>query len=157
MGLDVRTYGNIKLAKNEDDGDFTAFVINEDWRYKIKNLQNEKVYNGDVVFEGVSYAYSTHSRFRKELIKLVGGEYLLDNNGEIKWSELTSEVPFYDLIDFADNEGCLDWEVSSTIYSDFKKYNDKAKLEMSDYDYLRYETWLKTFESAKNNGVVVFS
>jgi len=28
MGLDVRTYGNIKLAENEDDYAFTAFVSN---------------------------------------------------------------------------------------------------------------------------------
>ena len=49
MGLDVRTYGNIKLAENEEDADFTAFVIDEDWKHKIKNLQDGKAYNGDVV------------------------------------------------------------------------------------------------------------
>jgi hypothetical protein len=157
MGLDVRTYGNIKLAENEEDADFTAFVIDEDWKHKIKNLQDGKAYNGDVVFTGVSYPYLAHNRFREKLVKLVGREDLLDNEGKIKWDELPTEIPFYDLINFADNEGCLDWEVSATIYSDFEKYNFKAKLEMNEYDYSKYETWLETFKSAKNDGVVVFS
>lgn len=156
MGLNVRVYGNIKLSKNED-ADFTAYVISEDWKYKIKNLQDGKGYSGDVVFRGISYPYSAHNRLREKLVKLIGRDDLLDSGGEIKWNELPSEIPFYDLIDFADNEGCLDWEVSSTIYSDFEKYNDKAKSEMNDYDYLRYKTWLETFKSAKNSGVVVFS
>lgn len=156
MGLDVRTYGNLKLAETKE-ADFIAYVINEDWKHKIKNLQYRKAYTGDVVFRGVSYSYSEHNRFREKLVKLVGREDLLDNEGRIKWDELPSDIPFYDLINFADNEGCLDWEVSNTIYSDFEKYNEKARLEMNEYDYSKYETWLETFKSAKNNGVVVFS
>jgi len=158
MGLDVRTYGNIKLADNEKDADFMAYVINEDWKHKIKNLQDGKAYNGDDVFSGVSYSYSSHNRFREKLVKLIGRKDLLDSEGKIKWDELPAEIPFYDLINFADNEGCLDWEVSNTIYSDFEKYNEKAKLEMHSFDYSDYLTWLETFKSAKNNqGVVVFS
>lgn len=157
MGLDVRTYGNIKLAENEKDADFTAYVINEDWKHKIKNLQDGKGYIGDVVFRGVSYPYSAHNRFREKLIKLIDRQDLLDIEGKIKWAELPSEIPFYDLINFADNEGCLDWEVSNTIYSDFVKYNEKAKLEMNEYDYSNYKTWLETLKFAKNAGVVVFS
>jgi hypothetical protein len=50
MGLDVRTYGNIKLAENEDDYLFTAFVIDENWKHKIKNLEYGKSYTGDSTF-----------------------------------------------------------------------------------------------------------
>lgn len=158
MGLDVKTYGNIKLAENEEDYAFTAFVIDEDWKHKIKNLQDGKAYNGDVVFRGVSYPYSEHNRFREMLVKLVDRTDLLETYGKIKWDELPSDIPFYALIDFADNEGCLDWEISETIYSDFEKYNEKAKAELDEYNYSRYEIWMKTFEAAKNNqGVVVFS
>jgi hypothetical protein len=156
MGLDVITYGNIKLAKNEEDADFVAYVINEKWKHKVKNLQYGKAYNGDVIFKGVSYSYSTHSRFREGLVRLIGREDLLDSGGKIKWNKLPAEIPFYDLINFADDEGCLDWEVSSTILSDFEEYNEKAKLEMNPFDYSKYETWLETFKYAKNNGVVVF-
>ena len=157
MGLDVRTYGNIKLAEKEEKADFTAFVIDEDWKHKIKNLQDGKSYNGDVVFRGVSYACSSHNRFREELIKLIGRTDLLDLEGRIKWMELPKDIPFYELINFADNEGCLDWEISKVIYSDFEKYNEIAKIKMSDYDYSNYEIWLETFKAAKDDGVVVFS
>lgn len=156
MGLDVKVYGNIRVAKNEDYADFKAYVIDEDWKHKIKNLQDGKSYSGDVVFRGVSYPYSQHSRFREELIKLIDRDYLLDSEGKIKWPELPSEIPFYDLVNFADNEGCLDWEVSSTIYNDFEKFKEKAKLKMNGYDYDCYEIWLNTFKSASINGVVVF-
>ena len=157
MGLDVRVYGNIKLAENEEQADFIAYVIDKNWKHKIKNLEDHKGYTGDVVFRGVSYSYSLHSRFREKLIKLIDREDLLNNNGEIKWCDLPSEIPFYDFIDFADNEGCLDYEVSSIIFNDFKKFKDKAKLEMNEYDYSKYETWLETFKTAKNYGVVVFN
>lgn len=158
MGLDVRTYGNIKLAENNDDYEFMAFVIDDNWKYKIKNLEDGKYYNGDSIFRGVSYPYSAHNRFRESLIKLMDRPDLLDKDGKIKWDELPSDIPFNALIDFADNEGCLDWEISETIYLDFEKYTEKAKAELDEYNYSRYETWMKTFEAAKNNrGVVVFS
>ena len=157
MGLDIIVYGNIRLAESEEDANFIAYVIDEDWKHKIKNLEYGKAYIGDVVFRGVSYSYSTHNRFREKLIKLIDREDLLDSEGRIKWNELPSDIPFYDLINFADNVGCLDWETSSTIYLDFEKYNEKAKKEMSDYDYSNYETWLETFNSAKDSGVVEFT
>lgn len=34
--------------------------------------------------------------------------------------------------------------------------NKKIEIYNGD-DYLKYQTWLETFKSAKNNGVVVFS
>lgn len=156
-GLRCKVYNNIEITEDEDNSNFVAFVIDKDWNHKIKNLQNRKSYTGDVAYRGVSYAYSSHSRFRENLIRLIDRPDLLDDEGKIHWSFLPSDIPFYDLIDFADNEGCLDWEVSAKIYSDFEKYNDKAKSEMHEYDYNIYETWMETFNSAKENGVVVFS
>ena len=54
MGLDVRTYGNIKLAENEEDADFTAYVIDEEWKYKIKNLQEKSSPAHTKVWVGLS-------------------------------------------------------------------------------------------------------
>lgn len=88
MGLDVECYGNIKLAENEEDANFISHVINEDWKHKIKNLQYDKAYTGDVIFRGVSYFHSMHNRFREKLIVLIDREDLLDGNGKIKWNEI---------------------------------------------------------------------
>ena len=155
MGLDVRVYSNLKLEK-EKNADFKAYVLEKDWEYKIKNLKKNKYYSGDVVFRGISYSYSSHNRFREKLVNLINRTDLLNLEGKIIWDNMPNNIPFYDLINFADNEGCLDWEVSETIYSDFKKFNRKAKKEMNEYDYSSYQEWLETFKISKNKGVVVF-
>lgn len=157
MGLDVRVYGNIKISTDEDNADFIAFIIDPEWKFKIKNLQEGAPYEGDVIFRGVSYPYSSHSRFRENLIRLIDRPDLLNSSGRIDWDILPVDIPFYDLINFADNEGCLDWEISAKLYSDFEKYNEKARTEMYENQYYQYEKWLETFKSAKENGVVVFS
>lgn len=156
MGLDVKVFNNISIS-NESEGDFKAYVIDNSWEYKIKNLEKDKYYIGDFLFRGVSYPYSEHNRFREKLIKLIKRVDLLDSDGRIKWGELPKNIPFYDFIDFADNEGCLDWEISTVIYNDFNKFKDVAKLEMCNIDYAYYNTWLDTFKKASiNKGVVVF-
>ena len=157
MGLDIRVYKDIKLTENREEADFVAYVIDSSWRHKIKNLQENKSYVGRLAHRGISYPYSAHSRFRESLVKLVDRMDLLDSRGQIRWDKLTPEVPFYDLINFADNEGCLDWEISASIYRDFEKFNEKAKSEMDELDYKRYKIWLETFKESKDNGVVVFS
>jgi hypothetical protein len=162
MGLDVRVYHNltqVDLSLDEDvEYDFRVFVIDDGWKHKVKNLEYGKYFNGEMAHRGVSYAYSSHNRFRESLIKLIDRPDLLDSDGKIKWAELPNDIPFIEFIDFADNEGCLDWEVSGIIYSDFMIYNDKAKETFDAYTYNKYEIWLETFEVATiNKGVVVYS
>lgn len=156
MGLLVRVYGNIRVTKDEDDYSFIAYVDGESWRYKIKNLEEDKYYKGDVIYEGVDYPYSAHCRFREILLELVSREDLIGDNG-ILWAKITSDVPFGELIDFSDLDGCLDWEISGVIYSDFKKYDEKAKSELDEEVYKIYQIWENTFKIAfENKGVVVF-
>ncbi|MGL4908967.1 MAG: hypothetical protein ACRC3G_06505 [Bacteroidales bacterium] len=158
MGLSVTTYGKITLAKNEKCAKFMAIVIDNNWAHKIKNLEVNKNYYGECIFKGVTYPYGSHYRFKANLLTLVKRADLVSSDGGIKWSAIDSTIPFYHLIDFADNEGCLDWEISEVIYLDFERYHDQAKRELNAQDYLIYETWMKTFEASKNNrGVVVFS
>ena len=157
MGLKVRVYQNIKLSNNKRDYDFKAYVIDENWEYKIKNLKKGRIYKGDIIDRTISYPYSAHNRFREALIKLINRGDLLKQDGTIRWAELPKDIPFYDFIDFADNEGVLDWEVSNKIYDDFEKFRRKANDFYSESDLTTYLAWLNIFESAKNNGVVVFS
>ena len=158
MGLNVKTYGNINLSNNRKDANFLAHVVLKKWDYKIKNLENEKYYKGNIIFDGISYSYFYHNRFREKLIRLINREDLLNEDGKINWNILPDDIPFYEFIDFSDCDGCLDFEVSEKIYSDFKNYNKKAELEMNEYDYFNYLKWLETFRfSKKHKGVVVFS
>ena len=156
MGLSVRVYVNIKPSEFEEDSAFFAYVIDDDWKHCIKNLEYDKGYTGDMVYEGMDYPYSSHSRFRESLVKVMARADLLDGEGKIKWKVLPKDLPFYDLIWFADNEGCLDWEISETIHADFVLFDKAAKKILSDYEYNIYKTWMETFAAAKANGVVVF-
>lgn len=165
MGLDVSVYHNIKLMDNiideEDfDYDFKAFVIDDDWLDRIKNLEVDRYYSGDNVGHLISYAYSTHNRFRELLLRIIGQEKLLLECGRVNWDKLEpkKELPFYELIWFADNEGVLDWEVSEKLFFDFKTYEEKALEYLSDNEWMRdsYLNWMEAFELGKDNGVVVF-
>ncbi len=158
MGLTVKVYKNIHLTNSKSEYDFRAFVIDENWKYKIKNIQEGKFYNGDCVDNSISYPCSSHNRFREKLIKLIDITDLLKSDGTIDWENLPSDIPFFDFIDFADNEGCLDWEISEKIYKDFKTYETKAQDQFNKfYEFDLYKSWLKVFELARHNGVVVFS
>lgn len=161
MGLDVSVYKNIKRTDIEDDVDFTAFVIDESWKYKIKNLEDGKDYEGEPCNCGVRYAYSTHNRFRETLLKIIGRDDLLLEDGKIDWVRVESEteMPFYELIWFADNEGCLDWEISEKLYQNFLEWKDEAVKYLADNEYTKnnYLHWLNVFENGKEaNSVVVF-
>ena len=157
MGLAVRVYKNIKQTDNEEECDFEAFVIDDDWKHKIKNLEEGKFYVGECVDRSISYPYSAHSRFRESLIKLIGREDLLKADGTIDWQNLPSDIPFYDLIWFADNEGCIDWETSERIYKDFKAWETEADEFYSEFQIGKYKEWLNVFDLGRQGGVVVFS
>lgn len=159
MGLAVSVYKNIKRTDDEEDYDFTAYVIDESWKYKIKNLEDGKQYIGEHTDADVSYAYSTHNRFRETLLKIIGRNDLLLEDGKIDWVRLEDEkkMPFYELINFADNEGCLDFEISTILYQNFVEWKDEAVKLLADNDYFKdnYLNWLNVFENGKEAGSVV--
>ena len=80
MGLDAYAFKNIQRTDLENEVDFTAYVVDEKWNYKIKNLEIDKGYKGDACSDSISYAYSGHSRFRESLIRLIDKMYLLDDS-----------------------------------------------------------------------------
>jgi hypothetical protein len=156
MGLDISVYTNIRKATldeiKEGEYSFIAFVINDSWKNRIKNLEYDTEYVGESQDAGISYGYGSHSRFRDKLTKVT--------EMDLEWRNKTSDKPspFYELINFADNEGCLDWECSQKLYNDFVQQKDKAfEMFSEDENFIyNYEVWLKTFEIAKEKGVVVF-
>jgi hypothetical protein len=167
MGLSVKVYKNISQVSGFNDNyDFRAYVISKEWDFKIKNLVNGGFYNGVLVDNSIDYPYSSHGSFRRFLIELIGkDDDLLLEDGGIDWVKhnLMTTTPFHDFINFADNEGCLDWEVSARIYEDFKKFENKLKgfdfKSGVERDYCKnlYSKWMNVFFLAKDRGVVVFS
>jgi len=157
MGLDISVYNNIKkVADNSEDG-FLAYVLEESWEHKIKNLEKGASYDGDIIYT-MSSGYSIHNAFRVNLLKMIGRDDLLDNGGRIDWDklEIEKDIDFYELILFADNEGCLDWEVSKTLSNQFMKHKEIAEKKMQGIFKSLYSDWTECFNNAKDKGVVVF-
>lgn len=158
MGLDVSVYQNIKKVELENDDseefyenqDFRAFVICDEWKYKVKNLVYDSYYTGDVVGPDFGYPYSAHMHFRNQLASITG---------DMNWTNEVDETkPYFELLYFADNEGCLDWEISEKLYNEFV---DNRELAMSKLGYdeafvRRYDIWTEIFKLGKDKGVVVF-
>lgn len=69
------------------------------------------------------------------------------------------DIPFYEIINFADNEGCLDYEVAAKLLKDFTEYKDKfyALDEVPEYFQGIYNEWIDVCELAvKEKGVIEF-
>lgn len=156
MGLDVSVYQNIKVRDLEDEDDydyeFQAFVPAPQWEHKIKNLNNGAYYTGDSVGD-LRSGYGSHYGFRVALCEIM---YRTEN----EWihGELNENMPFYELIDFSDCEGCLDWEISEKLYNDFISNHEAAmryfKVKPNFKD--KYIEWTEIFRLGKDKGVVSF-
>jgi len=159
MGLSVSVYKNVKLTESEEDHDFQVYLPFEGWKNKIKNLVQDGFYEGERESGYVQYSYSSHSRFREDLVKIMGREDLIMEDGRINWDLLIEEkeLPFYELIWFSDCEGCLDHETSSIIYDDFLEWKEKAIEYFNRINPLneKYLDWLQAFKSGKEEGSVV--
>lgn len=78
-----------------------------------------------------------------------------------KLYDFKEDLAFQELIDFEDDERVVDSETSKKLYGDFKKYHNEAKLfdeklEAKDSFIRMYESMMKAFKFASNDGKVKF-
>lgn len=165
MGLDVSAYKNIKKVENprmgedgyliydeEQEGYILAYTL-EGFEDRIKNLEWQSYYKGESTKFGVSCSYGGHNRFRESICKMFG------ITPDIIWNnrEAHKEHPFYELVDFADNEGVLDYECASKLHGDFLDYQEIAEAKLNKHEYNHYCKWIDVLKAASENGCVVFS
>jgi hypothetical protein len=152
MGLDVKVFQNItKLPKDAEDYDFIASNYKE-FKEQCQNLEWEAKYKAETKKRMISYPCSSHNDFRRELAEMIGKERRFWEN-----PDMPKDVPFYELFNFADNEGTIDWESSQKLYNDFVSHKKLATEKLPLYYLEYYGRWLETFELGKDAGVVVFS
>ncbi len=152
MGLDVRVYINIKIAENPDKYNFKAYTLNPSWNWKIKNLVNKEYYTGDTYSHHISYPYSSHNELRRSVCAMLGQDPKSWERDDFDLS-----LPFSEWLDFADNEGVLDWEVSEKLYRDFVRWEHIAYDKLNAHQYQSYINWAKVFrEASENKGAVVY-
>jgi hypothetical protein len=156
MGLSIKIYQNYTKTEDEDNYDFEACVVTEEWNDRIKNLVIGGLYKAEKMTRTISYSYSYHNDFRRLLCEMLGYE-------KDEWlgekSKINSETPFFEFFEFADNEGCMDFETSRELHKDFLIHHTKfieMYKDLGDYVLDQYDLWLETFELGKENGVVVY-
>ena len=155
MGLDIAVYTNVVQMPDGMDYDFQAYVIDKEWKWKIKNLIDGGHYVGKREDVTLSYPCSSHGFFRIMLMDMLM-DRKIDKDNWCKIIEANPQLPFAPFIDFADNEGCLDWEVSKQLYEDFATYwVTFFKTYTNEVWRENYHNWMKVFKIAsEKNGVI---
>lgn len=107
-------------------------------------------------------SYSGYNAWREQLAQLAGyeaTEYARFGTTEplhaaTVWNGATG--PFAELINFSDCEGVIGPTTSAKLAKDFAEFDEKARATFDKYNYDKYRKWQKAFESASQNGAVVF-
>ena len=105
-------------------------------------------------------SYSGYNHWRKDLAEHVGLELQPDGPNDY-WGKPDTGQPFYELINFADNEGTIGPEAAADLLADFRAHEKSyvaahSTGPMGEYDVERYHHWILAFELASQGGMVVF-
>jgi hypothetical protein len=98
-------------------------------------------------------SYSGYNRWREQLSMMALGvmpRIVWNNPDEFEGR------PFYEIVHFADNEGVIGPKTSAKLAKDFEDHLDKAREELDEYSFGKYEEWLKAFQTAADDGLVQF-
>lgn len=98
-------------------------------------------------------SYGGYSRFRETLAEIVGlsvRDY---------WTGADPDLPFYEQVNFADNEGSIGPEAAKDLLEDFRAHRDAYMARHKDdgsYFAEVYDSWIEAYELASQDGMVSF-
>ena len=160
MGLDISAYQRVTFVRERKDGEHYD-CNRETYLYNMPEFSArcelpEGIYatSGDV--DGFACgSYGRYGKWREALAALVGVSTDDIWNGP---EDIAKATPFYELINFADNEGTIGPAVSAKLAADFDKYAERAAGHRPDWPswHETYEDFRKAFHLAANGGVVQF-
>lgn len=178
MGLDVHAYSKITYLQPQPEGEEARDTAEEAGARELYSAngydrlrpQAEGFYSLDGEDLHINCgAYSRYGRWRENLARLAGwplGEY--EQYGR-KWPSHVATAweaeqgPFWELINFGDNEGSIGAEVAKKLLADFEHYHEsiaERALLMQDegQEFMRfYRQWQAGFALAADGGAVYFT
>jgi hypothetical protein len=168
MGLDITAYRNLTEKPNaalDEDGypeEGVRFWNNADFPGRFDGLKEGMVYEYAECYDFRAGGYGGYNEWRERLAKLA--EYPATEYKRWGLKELRHDAgawargsgPFYELINFADNEGTIGPVVAKKLAADFAEWDERAKATGDEWFYDRYQAWRKAFEMAADNGAVSF-
>jgi hypothetical protein len=70
--------------------------------------------------------------------------------------DLFMDKPFYEIINFADNEGTIGPEAARDLAEDFRNFHAQAREIPDSYFIELYETWMTACADAADCGMIEF-
>lgn len=163
MGVDITAYSDLKKinADYNDAGDIvdanTGEILddavylyaNEHFLDRAKDIE-EGFYTYADSDTRLHLSYGAYNLWREKLSKMAGYPTIED-----AWN--ADNGAFWELINFADNEGLIGTQACIKLAKDFSDYENIANssIDVSFKDY--YFCLKEAFEMASNNGAIVFS
>lgn len=167
MGLDITAYRHVWPAPDcakGDDGypeDYESYfrVYNiVDFQARGAPLKEGECYGSEGSMDFRAGSYSGYGEWRNELARLAGypSHPAATRHAYSESARAASAGPFWELINFADNEGVIGSEAAARLAADFAKFDTLAMHQMEPWAYTLYTTWRRAFEMAADAGAVAF-
>lgn len=177
MGLNITAYR--KLTKldapfNEDDepvdpqtgetiemDEYLQVCANPYFPGREQGLEDGALYTYAEDDEVFSCSYGDYTIWRESLAKLAGYP-LVERDGReashaaAAWNGEVSEGPFYELVNFTDNDGVIGPVVAAKLLRDFAEFDERAKAITEDDFYDRYRAMHRGLELAADGGALAF-
>lgn len=154
MGLDITAYKNIHKVEGDSKDQDSELLFITDYDIEWSN-GFERGHATDL-----AAGYYEHDN---DPWMFCAGSYSRYNHWRNRLAALADGDDFIELIQFADNEGVIGPAVSAKLAKDFAGYDKKAKRfgyidekDEREYFYRKFNDWRKAFETAAQNGCVVF-
>lgn len=171
MGLDITYYSRLKLdetVKADDEDAYATHLVvydNSDFPGRSAPLVNRGCYTFEDSDGFRAGSYSGYNHWRERLAKLAGYPAVSDlsysasrTHSAGAWHATSG--PFWELINFADNEGTIGTVAATKLAADFVEWDERAKAaseaDGEPYFYEKYVEWRTAFEAAADGGAVDF-
>lgn len=104
-------------------------------------------------------SYGGYGQWRQDLARQFNSAPLSIDGGGPRMAKPAPELPFYELIWFADNEGCIGPDAARDLLADFREHAGRYAPPTDHggtYWRDRYADWTRAFELAADGGLVRF-
>lgn len=160
MGLDITAYRRLSKVDEEYrdteefyDNRYMPHPASVEWAEqhfpgRSEGIEPGAVYAFEDAFGFRAGGYGGYNAWRRELAELAGYSAEDAHSGKV------TSGPFYELVDFADNEGVIGPVVSAKLAADFRDHQHLVGDRGLFADL--YGKWRKAFEMAADGGAVDF-